>query len=222
MDWTFYEPQFLYDREFFDIQQFSAWLGHRRFAYDLIRFMQPDLVVELGTHWGISFFSMCQAARDGQLNTRCYAVDSWLGDKHTGNYQEDVYAKVSSIAASYYAPHAILVRSSFDEALARLENNSVNVLHIDGYHTYEAVKHDFQAWQPKLAANSLVLFHDIAVRTGDFGVYNLWEELRHYPQLEFHHAYGLGVLFPKGVPVPFLPLLQMVNRLQEIYANKAY
>ncbi|WP_342479224.1 class I SAM-dependent methyltransferase [Paenibacillus sp. FSL H7-0350] len=68
---------------------------------------------------------------------------------------------------------ASLLRMTFDEAVGTFEDNSIDLLHIDGLHTYEAIKHDYECWLPKLADNSVVLFHDITVRMDDFGVYQL-------------------------------------------------
>jgi len=30
------------------------------------------------------------------MNTRCFAVDTWMGDEHAGRYDESVYEKVRS------------------------------------------------------------------------------------------------------------------------------
>ncbi|WP_240763137.1 class I SAM-dependent methyltransferase [Paenibacillus thalictri] len=199
MKWSFGQPVFAYERDDPNIVQRSAWVGHRYFAYDLIRNVKPRVVVELGTHMGLSFFSFCQAVVDCSTGTKCYAVDSWVGDSHTGGYEEAVYETVSRVAKAYYAPAAELLRGTFDEALSQFADQSVDVLHIDGYHTYEAAAHDFYTWLPKMADNGIVLFHDINVRIGNFGVYRLWEELRRqYPGLAFDQSHGLGVLFPKG------------------------
>jgi hypothetical protein len=41
----------------------------------------------------------------------------------------------------------------------------------------------------------IILMHDTNVRTNDFGVFRLWEEVRsQFPHFEFLHGYGLGVL----------------------------
>ncbi|RED52831.1 class I SAM-dependent methyltransferase [Cohnella lupini] len=222
MNWSFYDPVFAYDRGNPTLKTFSAWTGHRRFAYDLTRNLKPRTVVELGTAFGVSYFSFCQATVDSAANTRCYAVDTWLGDPHGGYYSEAIFEAVSAIARIHYPNVATLVRCFFDEALHYFPDESIDVLHIDGYHTYEAVKHDFDTWIPKLARNGVVLFHDIAERSRDFGVYRVWEGLACYPRIEFAHSHGLGVLFPKGCPPSMNALIENGETFAAHYANLAH
>jgi hypothetical protein len=178
----------------------GEWTGHLTFASDLIVALQPQLIVELGTHWGEAYFTFCQTVQEHGLSSLCYAVDHWQGDEHAGLYGEEVYEEVSDYNARFYRQFSYLLRRSFDEALAQFSDNSVGLLHIDGLHTYEAVRHDFQQWFPKVCPGGIVLLHDIVPRHQDFGVWRLWDEIKsEFPQtFEFHHSWGLGVVRKGG------------------------
>jgi len=174
----------------------SAWKGHLPFAAWLMEVFAPEIVVELGAHWGHSYFTFCQSVIDKKLATECYAVDTWQGEKHAGFYSEKVFDQVYNYNQEYYAGFSHLLRMTFDDAINHFSDGSIDLLHIDGLHTYEAVKHDFETWLPKLAPGCIVLFHDTRMYENDFGVWKFWQELEpQYPShLEFIHSYGLGVL----------------------------
>jgi hypothetical protein len=189
----------------------SAWWGHVPFAHWLVTALRPGLIVELGTHHGVSFSSFCEAMQRGHIVGRCFAIDTWKGDKHTGFYDDTVFQNLFGFIQSRYASFAELVRLSFDEALPGFDEGSIDLLHIDGLHTYEAVKSDFENWLPKLSDRAVVLFHDTNVRQDDFGVWKLWDEVRQrYPSFEFLHGHGLGVAaVGKNVPKPIVKLSEM-------------
>ena len=178
------------------LQSPSAWLGHLPFAAWVIQEVSPEIFVELGTHYGHSYFSFCQSVHEMGGGTKCYAVDTWYGDEHAGRYGDEIFNKVESYNKEHYEGFSRLLRMNFDDAAAYFSDESIGLLHIDGLHTYDAVLHDFITWLPKLAPGAVVLFHDINVRERDFGVWRLWEELQlRYPaNLEFVHSHGLGVL----------------------------
>ncbi|WP_052813115.1 class I SAM-dependent methyltransferase [Desulfonatronum thioautotrophicum] len=173
-----------------------SWCGHMPFGAWLVRTLAPKILVELGTHTGNSYFTFCQSAAESGLQTKCFAVDTWRGDDHATFYEDDVFERVAAHNREHYAGFSTLMRTTFDEAAADFQPESIDLLHIDGLHTYEAVRHDFQTWLPRLAPGAVVLFHDISVREQDFGVWRLWMELRErYPRnFEFEHSHGLGVL----------------------------
>lgn len=173
----------------------SAWFGHVPFAHWLVSVAQPDLLVELGTHNGASYLSFCEAIARYSPHGRAFAVDTWEGDEHAGRYSNDVYDGLQRFHDSRYAGFSELLRSRFDQALPYFADGSIDVLHIDGLHTYDAVRADWLSWQPKLSPRAVVLFHDINVRERDFGVWRLWDELSaSFPHFAFFHEHGLGVL----------------------------
>ena len=173
-----------------------SWVGHIPFASWLVHVVKPRTIVELGTHSGNSYFAICQAVKQYDTGSKCYAVDTWQGDAHALSYGEEIYEMVRRHNQEFYSSFSTLLRMTFDEALSKFEARSVDLLHIDGLHTYEAVKHDFETWLPKLAPGAIVLFHDTHVRKDDFGVWKYWAELRscYKETIDFSHSYGLGVL----------------------------
>ena len=138
----------------------NAWIGHLPFAAWVMQGVSPQIFVELGTHSGNSYFSFCQSVAENNLPTKCYAVDTWQGDAHAGQYNDEIFDGVNTYNEERYAGFSKLLRMTFDDALSHFADESVELLHIDGLHTYEAVRHDFETWLPKLAPGAVVLFHD--------------------------------------------------------------
>jgi GT2 family glycosyltransferase len=176
--------------------------------------LRPRTIVELGTMSGNSFGAFAQGVQALGLETACYAVDTWKGDPHSGGYGEEVFEEWSAFHDRHLGAFSRLVRSTFDDARATFDDGSIDLLHIDGFHTYEAVRHDFESWLPKLSTRAVVLLHDINVREQDFGVWKLWHEVsRQYPSFAFLHAHGLGVVGIGRDPSPNVrPLLEDVPR----------
>lgn len=173
----------------------SGWRQHVPFAFWLTGALEPRRLVELGAHYGMSYFAFCQAVQTLRLPTECFAVDTWQGDERAAFYGEEVWDGVRAHNDEHYAGFSTLVRATFDEALPSFADGSIDLLHVDGRHFYEDVRHDFETWLPKVSERGVVLLHDTQVLERGFGVHRFWAELTaRFPCFEFLHGYGLGVV----------------------------
>ncbi len=203
-----------------DYLDVSAWTEHIPFAFWIIEILKPKIVVELGVHNGTSYFAFCQAVKQLNLNAHCYGIDSWQGDDHAGFYNDQIFGKVAAYNTSQYSRFSTLIKSTFDEAKEYFIDGTIQILHIDGLHTYEAVKHDFETWLPKLAPDAIVIFHDTNIRERNFGVFKFWEELKEqYKHFQFDFGHGLGVLAIGEVADMHLKSLFQNNNSNTTYYN---
>jgi len=178
---------------------FSTWVDHLPFGYDLVAALKPGLLVELGTNKGLSYFTFCQSMKENEVDGLCYAIDTFQGDEHTDKYDESVFNAVNAHNREHYHGFSYLLRMLFNDALRHFEENSIDLLHIDGFHTYEAVSEDFANWYPKVRPGGIILFHDVQARQHDFGVWKFWDEIRvQHETFTFNHGFGLGVLRKPG------------------------
>jgi predicted O-methyltransferase YrrM len=101
--------------------------------------------------------------------------------------------------------HLIRGDSHSEEVAARLRRitQSLDVLFIDGDHTYEGVKRDFLLYAPLVRPGGIVAFHDIAEHPKETGcdVARFWNEVktsyRHEEIIENREqrGWGIGVLY---------------------------
>lgn len=116
-------------------------------------------IVEIGSYTGASACCIGAALNetgDGKL----VCIDTWNNDAMTeGN--RDTWQEFQANTAAYRT-HIVPVRGFsahvVNQVAARLE--SIDLLFIDGDHSYAGVKADWEAYQGFLRTGSVVVFHD--------------------------------------------------------------
>jgi len=173
----------------------SAWTGHRQFAEFLVEKKNPDVIVELGVDYGYSTFVFANALQNktgsgsGSGAATMYGIDLFGGDMHTG--YRNTYKSVMDNIAEHNLTQVKIIKGEFSE-VAKTWTLPIDVLHIDGLHTFDAVKTDYETWSPFVKDDGIILFHDVAAfpDIGNFfrNVDGGWHKLY------FLHSAGLGIL----------------------------
>jgi predicted O-methyltransferase YrrM len=168
----------------------SAWTGHRAFAEWLVKERAPNTIVELGVDYGYSLCVLANALKTANPAGRVTGIDHFKGDQQTG--YRNTKSGVQSLLRTHDLTNVDLVEGDFQD-VGLTWTTPVDILHIDGLHTYDAVKGDYTAWRPHLATNGIVLFHDIHVPDPSYEVKKVFNELTDGYRMEFTHSAGLGI-----------------------------
>jgi predicted O-methyltransferase YrrM len=163
----------------------TAWTDHITFAKWLVEKINPEVIVDLGVDYGYSTF--CFALPN--IGT-VYGIDSFEGDPMAG--MKSTYDYVRERRDELGLKNVKFIKGYFG-LVARDWQRPIDILHIDGYHTFQAVKSDYDTWSQFVKDDGVILFHDTCVREADYEVYKFFEELQ-LPKVNFTCSHGLGVV----------------------------
>jgi len=192
--WTHHYRLFEYETIFDDPH--SPWAGHKYFAYDLVRNIKPQIVVDLKTDNGSSFLSFCQAVKDGRFDARLYCIDAGAGHDLLEADWRMTLENIQAARDQYYRGLTIeMMQKTPEEAVLHFQDGSIDLLNADGFCTFEDIRRHIGLWLPKVKPDGMILIHDVFTKNNDSRIYQYWEELKkEYRTIEFHHSYGLGVI----------------------------
>jgi predicted O-methyltransferase YrrM len=137
--------------------------------YSIARGVKAKLIVEIGTHTGMSAMVLAQAIRDSRLEGTVWTVDN----HSQGNHHEEAVRNVRRFKMEKH------IRLLEGESTAVLRDffgliKKVDLVFIDGDHSYEACKADFEACKEHAG---IFVFHDSFQEAGvRRGVESLWED----------------------------------------------
>jgi predicted O-methyltransferase YrrM len=115
---------------------------------------ETGTIVEIGAEFGMSASLFCKAARPG---VQIYSIDLFPDDLmyvHQANLQA---AKLAGRSKQIKGDSALVGRA--------WQLGMIDLLFIDGDHTYEGVARDIAAWIPRVKLGGTVIFHDAAPPT---------------------------------------------------------
>ena len=177
-------------------------LGLGWIYYGLARVLRPERAVVIGSWRGFVPLVLARALQDNSEPGRVFFVDPslvdafWKDPDAVNNHFREY--GVSTIT------HYLMTTQEFVRTEAYRSIGEIGMLFVDGYHSREQAKFDFEAFESLLAPNGIALFHDTARidtatiygknQSYEHRVKDYMEELRRREELEvFNLPFDRGV-----------------------------
>jgi predicted O-methyltransferase YrrM len=176
----------------------SAWL-----LYGICRSLKPQVAVEIGSARGKSACYVGTALKQNGSG-HLYAVDphtttSW-NDSNSVNTFDIMRANLAALDLN----DTVTILRQFSDVAIESVPKPIDMIFIDGDHTYEGVKADWDLYTPHMSQFGWVVFHDTLWdirpdprwQRDDMGVPRFVEELRKsgYPVLTIDKDFGVSLV----------------------------
>jgi predicted O-methyltransferase YrrM len=189
-----------------DAREIRPWHYREELAFLAreIEARKPKTVVEIGTAAGGTLFLASCLAADNALIVSIDLPDGGFGGGYPA-WKAPLYKsfrrknqRIELIPGNSHEPEV------FHQLESILDGRKIDYLFLDGDHTYEGVKQDFDVYSKLLGKNAMVAFHDIISDKSEAPTHFVsvfWNEIKQkYPFGEFvnnvnQSNLGLGVLF---------------------------
>jgi predicted O-methyltransferase YrrM len=184
--------------------------------YGLVRSMKPNLCVEIGSARGRSACSIGMALKENGRG-KLKAIDPHRKTEWNDYQSVDTFETIThNLSVLELTDWVEILRCTSDEA-AKGWTATIDMIFIDGDHSYPGVKHDWELFVPHVGPFGVVVFHDtlwdllsnLGPVRGDMGVPRFVEELRSegYPVITIDKDYGVSMVQPAkgGVPLRRMP-----------------
>ncbi len=178
----------------------SAWL-----LYGLARSIRPKVCVEIGSARGKSACTIGLALRRNGSG-KLYAIDPHRPTEWNDTNSADSFTIITeNLRKAGVSEYVEIVRNTSSEAAANWQR-PIDLIFIDGDHTYDGVKADWNLFVPHIREFGVVVFHDTLwdlrpdpkLSRADMGVPRFVDELRTagYPVITIDQNFGVSIVQP--------------------------
>lgn len=198
----------LRSREFYvETFDFQSGLGDSQWLlYGLARSIKPQVCVEIGSARGRSATAVGLALRRNG-GGKLYAIDPHSVTTWNDKNSVDSFAIITeNLQKAGVTEWVEIVRQTSGDA-AKGWTKKIDLIFIDGDHSYEGVKADWDLFLPHLNEFGVVVFHDTlwdlrpdgVHNRADMGVPRFVEELRAagYPVITIDQNFGVSLVQPR-------------------------
>jgi predicted O-methyltransferase YrrM len=184
----------------------SAWL-----LYGLARSMKPRVCVEIGSARGKSACYLGMALRENGIG-KVYAIDPHTSTDWNDTDSVDTYEIIRSNVQQFgLGRYVEIVRETSAEAAKRWDR-PIDLLFIDGDHSYDGVRRDWEAFSGFLSEFGVTIFHDTLWEIAPdprwynpkMGVPRFVDDLRKegYPVMTINQDFGVSIVQRTKAGVP--------------------
>jgi predicted O-methyltransferase YrrM len=169
---------------------------------EIIAAAKPGRALEIGTCSGGTLFLLCRLAAP---HATVISVDLPRGSYGAGYsvVRIPLYRRFARPSQSLHLVRADShSRDTLNRVAVTLSGRKLDFLFIDGDHTYEGVKQDFELYSPLVEKGGTIAFHDIAPHRAGWsgGVPRFWNEIKgqcSYREIiaDPKGGFGIGVLY---------------------------
>lgn len=193
---------FKYSTTSFLIRHFFGYNGHQANAqsgnlgygflhYAFITALKPERILCIGSEQGF-IPAICAMACKDTGHGHVDFVDAGKNFDEDNSWggigfwkQHDPRTHFSGLDLNKWISVHVMTSKKF----AKKYHYKYEYIFIDGDHSYEGVKFDYNTFWPRLASRGIMGFHDITLRglhnQNEFGVWKLWEELKDKNKIYF-------------------------------------
>ena len=193
------------------------WHAHIPFAFWLVENQKPSVIVELGVYAGDAYFAFCQAVKHCGFDdfTKCAGIQAQdskgtikPAEQNNAKAGDAFYEEVLKYNERHYKDFSAVMKPAEQPDPAKplnitietikeicLDIEKIDLLHINGFASYETVKSNFENLEPYMSENGIALIHFITPKTDNITTWKFYEEAaQKYPSFVLNVDYGLGVI----------------------------